>query len=251
MPTPLPGEIHFETAPHVPPPYRHEYRLRAAPRADGLAVDYQLRYLDRDELTPDEILEEGFSTDDDFAWRGLLPAAWLEVWERRTRSVALRTPTEQDEMVLYLDLDSPADLHSAARTGVPRRTEEWLYLAQELWQGVLEAAGREAPLRVRYADVTQAAARELHVEASFLHRRLSVESGGKRRTLPWERLRPLLQTLYAPDYAFERATEKLPKQPGHYVDPGAGVWYSLNKALHPPEAAEALARQIEAFWNGS
>lgn len=45
----------------LPPPYSFDYQLIISPKADGLEVDFKLHYTDRDELSEEEILDEGFT----------------------------------------------------------------------------------------------------------------------------------------------------------------------------------------------
>ncbi|HWV33270.1 MAG TPA: hypothetical protein VN038_26610, partial [Dyadobacter sp.] len=76
----IPGQyiIRFQTAPVVPAPFAHFYTLKMdIQSAEDLRVDFDIVYNDREELTEDEIFDEGFSTDDDYKWKGSLPAVWI------------------------------------------------------------------------------------------------------------------------------------------------------------------------------
>ena len=65
-------EIRFRTADIIPPPYSHEYVIVCNEADSVLALSIKLTYLDRDELTIDEIAEEGYTENDDFEWTGTL-----------------------------------------------------------------------------------------------------------------------------------------------------------------------------------
>ena len=45
----------------------------------NLGLDYSIEYYDRDDITEIEILEEGFTPNDDYSWKGTLPPIWNQV----------------------------------------------------------------------------------------------------------------------------------------------------------------------------
>ena len=238
---PLRLEARFETANHVPAPYRHTYLLLATTRPDALAVSYQLNYPDRETLAAGEIEGEGFTGNDDFSWQGSLPAVWSDALRRLAEAATLRPPADDDELVLHLTQGS------RVREGAPHPRAAWTYLCQELTQAIYEAAGREAPLRVRYVAIDDdGRVRELELRPSFLEQRLEVRTGGNALPLPWSELKPLLQLLYLPDYLPGRAVTRRPRRAGRYVDPGEGVWYPLPEGVSDPTAAGDTAARVVA-----
>ena len=69
----------YHSAPDIPPPHSFHVMLRISATPEGEArVEFSREYTDREEIPPDEIEAEGFSEDDDFHWKGVLPVFWLE-----------------------------------------------------------------------------------------------------------------------------------------------------------------------------
>ncbi len=241
-------EAEVRTDEAVPPPYKMRYQLSGTLTDDGLEVSYERHYLDRDELSEEEILEEGFTLDDDFAWSGVLPAVWNDELRRRWQQTTTLRPA--DAATLRLSVRT-AD--GTLARGVPSDPPVWEYLLQELTQAVFEAAGHEGRLLLRYAEVLpDGQSRGWQLEPAFRDRtlrRVRTRHGqpeGEATTLPWAALKPLLKQLYLPDYNPEAAHDALPRTPGHYVDSGDGLWYELDKGLSAPSGNPAALERLRA-----
>ena len=241
MPTTI--DIRYQTL-QLPPPYSYAYTLQFRPEGKGVGVRLVWEYTDRDELTAEEVAEEGFTTDDDFHWQGTLPTVWNEALrdlQRRSRWVSEADPGDSALRVTVTDASSPVS------TGSPGNRLEWEYFLQEAVQAVYEAARRERPLQLAYLRLDARDGREeIRWKASFEHRRFTVvrtaQGQSSSRELPWPQLRPLLEGWYVPDYLSERAESGAPRQPGEYIDPGEGIWYRWGKAVVNPGQSDALGR---------
>ncbi len=248
-------EISFETF-VVPPPYSHTYTFKLRFEADGLQLQYDLEYTHRDELSKEEIWEEGFSNQDDFSWKGRLPVVWRETllaaWGRtRLLSEKEQEPSEPLENGLFI----VAKITNGQQvTGIPENVENWEYLLQELTQAVYEAAQREHPLRIRYVERSLKEELQLIITVRFLERSLEMvrqqEKQQHKYSLPWTKAKPLLSTLYLLDYNTEEANTKMPALPGKYLDPGDSRWYRLEKDvvnLGRQDYLSDLMRQLTNF----
>lgn len=246
--------ISFETL-SVPPPYSHTYSFSIKLAPNGINLQYQLAYTHRDELSEEEIWEEGFSGQDDFSWAGSLPSVWrdalLAVW-KSTQLVSEEKYAKPAENGLLLT----AELTNGQQvTGVPEEIASWEYFLQELTQAVYEAAQRERPLRIRYLKRSaQEEELQLIITVHFLKRSLEIiRQQGKQqgaRTLSWAEAKPLLSTLYQLDYATEGGHSKMPNRSGEYLDPGDGQWYQLGKETINPgkiDFVEKLRQKLEYF----
>ncbi|MGB3589884.1 MAG: hypothetical protein WBA23_25265 [Tunicatimonas sp.] len=249
-------EISFETF-VVPPPYSHTYTFKLRFEADDLQLQYNLEYTHRDELSKEEIWEEGFSNQDDFSWKGSLPVVWCEALVATWEDTHLLSKQEQaSSKPLENGLFMIAELTNGQQvTGIPEKIETWEYLLQELTQAVYEAAQREHPLRIRYLKrSSQKEELQLIITIRFLLRSLEVvrqqEKQQAKHTLPWTEVKSMLSTLYQLDYNTEEASAKMPALPGKYLDPGDNRWYQLGKEVTNPgriDLTDSLRQKLESL----
>jgi hypothetical protein len=240
--------VHFHT-PLLPPPYAYRYTLTLQPQKQALHVGLVWTYTGRDELTEDEIAEEGFTTDDDFNWEGTLPLTWQKALDDLLRVTRWLPPADDDSLRV-----SVTDSDQKIEHKTPNDRAEWEYFLQEVIQAVYEAARRERPLRFAYLLIENNSSTQLTWEASFLHRHLTLTQIADRQRQElrprWPELRPLLQAWYVPDYHPDKSTLRMPDRPGAYLDPGDGRWYQLGKAVTNPGTSDAIGRlqaAIERF----
>ena len=245
--------VHYETL-TFPPPFSYRYTLKVRWQSKALSVDYHLEYTGREEISEEDILEEGFTLDDDFRWQGTLPSVWRQALEE----IIDRTPTLSKQSLDAYEHSLVLTLQYAAQQqhGWPRNAPEWEYCLQELIQAIYEASQRERPLEIRYLNNIGHPQLVL-VQASFLYRRLTVETRGpqkKTRQVEWKQLEPLLKAVYKLDYNPDQSgaamVDNMPKRPGRYIDPGEGRWYLLGQQAKNPgnqDIIESLAAIIHNF----
>ena len=237
-------DVHFQTL-SLPPPYAYAYTLQAELVEGSVDISLDWRYTDRDELSEEEIWEEGFTPDDDFQWQGSLPSVWKQTLERWIQETTLSSSealpsSETNSMTITY-----TDAQGRVVKGRPANSQQWEYQLQELVQGVYEAARREHPLRLRYLNLDSPSQPvQITMDISFLHRSFGITVQQPARTqtesIAWKKLRPLLETLYLPDYETELSSQKTPHQRGRYVDPGDGRWYQVGKAALNPGKKDVL-----------
>jgi hypothetical protein len=242
-------EAKYETAPGVPPPYCHYYILKARVTPEGIDTRFDWVYHNREDLTAEEIEDEGFTANDDFAWQGKLSKNWLPPLEKLLRKTKQTTAAENDDTP-YLELDFRTT--EGGFNGTPDRLDEWTYLLQELVQCVYETAGKEAPLQIRYKKITPGESLYGSVRMQFSDRTVTLQtrtndSKMRQSAADWEIMKNLLETVFSLDYLPEKAETREPHQPGVYVDAGEGSWYALGKAALDPAKSDALTRIEKAF----
>ncbi|MGB5926852.1 MAG: hypothetical protein WBH03_01695, partial [Cyclobacteriaceae bacterium] len=123
--------VFFEAIYHngsTPPPYNYEYKLQLSLTGKGdISTRYELNYRFRDELTEHDIMEEGFTMNDDFEWEGKLPKVWRgellkmldkTTWPKDQKQAARTEP--------YIRLFCKAEDDSVTK-GVPAEVEAWDY----------------------------------------------------------------------------------------------------------------------------
>ena len=246
--------VHYETL-AFPPPYSYRYVLKIQWQSKALSVDYHLEYTGREELSEEDVLEEGFTIDDDFHWQGTLPPVWRQALEEvidRTPALS-EQPSREYAQSLVLILQYAA---AQQQRGWPHNAPEWEYCLQELIQAIYEASRRERPLEIRYLNNIGGHLEQVHIQASFLHRRLTVETqpGSKNRHREWQQLAPLLKAVYTLDYDPDQSlgvakVGKMPQRPGRYLDPGEGRWYLLGQAVKNPGNQDAIESLVSIIHN--
>lgn len=244
-------DIALETL-SVPPPYSHQYTFQLRFEAEQVQVTYDLQYTDRDELTEEEIWEEGFTPNDDYHWQGTLPQIWYTTLLERWSNTEWADPEEVENTPDNALLVTTTQADGTQQAGLPQAQGSWEYLLQELTQAVYEAAQRELPLQLRYREQQDSEpALDLTLTASFLNRTVKVEYLEDERphqaTPAWSTLEPLLSTIYLLDYDAEQATTKPPTRPGKYLDPGDGHWYALGKQVTNVGSRNHLA-EVEQWF---
>lgn len=68
--------LRFQTSALVPAPYAHAIELSINIKDESLAYVFEMEYLDRSQLSEEEIYEEGFTMEDDYKLEGELPKVW-------------------------------------------------------------------------------------------------------------------------------------------------------------------------------
>ena len=245
--------VHYETL-TFSPPFSYRYTLKIRWQSKALSVDYHLEYTDREEMSKEDILEEGFTPNDDFRWQGTLPSAWRQALEEiidRTPALSKQS-LDAYEQSLVLTLQYAGQQHK----GWPPNAPEWEYYLQELVQAIYEASQRERPLKIRYFNNIGEYPQLVHIQASFLHRRLTVETKQPKKKThikEWKQLKPLLQAVYTLDYdsdqPFEAMIGKEPQQPGRYIDPGEGRWYLLGRQAKNPGNQDIIESLVTIIYN--
>ncbi|MFT4031880.1 MAG: hypothetical protein QM669_05640 [Siphonobacter sp.] len=249
-------EITYQTAEMIPPPYAHRYTLKGTiNRADELHITFTIQYIDRQDLTDEEIQAEGFTGTDDFEWQGTL----LPVWSSEIRDLVSKTdfyksarPTSDSENQFWLTLDYRND--EEPLVGKPKNRDAWEYLSQELIQAIYETARLESPLKLIYLKKTpRDKTIQLEMNVFFAKRtvrtRMQVGDTEKTKELGWESLNPILRLIYAGEFLAEKAVEKEPQHQGRFLNLGDGLWYEFGKALVNPSGNNRFLNDVERTFD--
>lgn len=233
-----------------PPPFLYHYTISLQFEKEKNHVQFELKYLDRDELDEEEIYEEGFSLNDDYQWEGFLP----DVWIQEIKELLQKTNTSKGENNSNIHLELEADGKQDSFT--PSNYEKWDYLLQELVQAIYEISQKENPLEIQYKEI-QAGKNDIDISltASFALRkaelRKSFDPKDKVKELSWPKLKNLLSIIYLPDYDYEAATDKSPTKPGKYLATGEGLWFKFGKAIINPGKTNDVLKKIEDILKNS
>ncbi len=226
------GQIIFEynTGP-VPPPFCHKYKIAISKsNHETFHVDLILKYYDREELSDEEIFEEGFTKKDDYEWKGDFPIVWGQEIEKKLSSTNWKKmpsprPDGTEFSIKKVNNDQSEILNSSS-------SRAWEVFVQEIIQAVFELSKKEAPLLLGFISKnSKLEESKVDFEFSFATREVKVNSGGKgENSISWAEGQKLLKYIFSIDYLPEKSMDKIPKKPGNFLNPGDGYWYEL--ALH-------------------
>ncbi|GAB4234389.1 MAG: hypothetical protein Tsb0034_07980 [Ekhidna sp.] len=207
----------------IPPPYAYAATLSIAlDNSKKVELDFQMEYLGREELNMEEIIAEGFSSDDDFSWKGTLGNNWHSTLTALPHWDLGNDPLE--EHYIHISIDDEKE-------GFPVSGEDALLLVQELMQAGFEAAGKEAPLTISLAD------EKGNVDSllwEFAKRTVSIN---KQSFNQWTAFQRVMSSIYSFDFQNMKFSSK---KKALSINPGDG-WYELgSKQFH------SLQQQIDA-----
>jgi hypothetical protein len=229
-------QIRYQTARSLPAPYAYFYTLAINKVAgNAIQVNLEITYPDRDDIDDDELIAEGYTRDDDYAWSGQLPKTWWESIANLVRKTRLQ-PLNEDELDEdddFWDITLETDNGNSSQ-GKPAKADDWQYLMQELIQATYEAVGRERPFELIYLSIgSQPGEQEIRLTASFADRTVKITSLENRREqtkmLPWSTLQHVMGQVYTNDYDPDDALLKRPKQEGQWLNLGTEEWYDISR----------------------
>ncbi|GGM92776.1 hypothetical protein GCM10010967_27450 [Dyadobacter beijingensis] len=247
----IPGQytIRYQTATVVPAPFAHFYTLKLdIQNADDLRVDFEIIYNDREELTDDEIFDEGFTKEDDYKWKGSLPAVWIS--EFKEIFVSSKTIRRRDESEYEDFIEIELEENGKYVTIYPVDKERWSYFLQEMMQAIFETGGREKPFELTYLDIYSDGKTTIDLKASFSKKEFTlVKNSEAPRQLQWEQLQKIMDTVYKAEFVPDNATETRPTKRGKYLTAGDGLWYKMGEAVLETTSKSKDLAKIEALFN--
>lgn len=247
----IPGHyiVRYQTAPVVPAPFAHFYTLKLDIQSEeDLHVDFDIVYNDRLELTDDEIYDEGFSKDDDYKWKGTLPAVWINEFKEIFVSSKIIRKREENEYEDFIEIE--LDENEKRVTIYPVDKERWSYFLQEMMQAIFETAGREKPFELTYVDIDNDSKLTIDLKASFGKKEFTLsKNAGPARKLHWDQLQKIMDTVYKAEFVADNASESRPAKRGKYLTAGDGLWYEMGVAVLETTSKSKDLAKIEALFN--
>lgn len=223
--------IKFQTADSVPAPFAHAIEINGKFLASGeVEIDFDLSYLSREDLTEEEILEEGFSTNDDYKWQGTLPKVWGNLLLGNLKTSPVLKIDSITEFQDYWQLEQENKVF------FPKNHEQWKFLVEEIQQAILEFEKIEAPLLLNIIRINSEEKYKLGITASFYERALTLErtelenNKSAKKKLNWEELNFILKNIYSGEFLEEKAI-KSPSKNGLFVNLGDEFWFEVGKGL--------------------
>lgn len=230
----------------IPPPYSNVFRLSLDWSNSDLIAELELHYTDREDLSEDEILDEGFTTNDDFSFTGKLDPVWKKVVSIEFDKVKW-SGKQLDQGGLTL---SAIENGKTGNAKVPAEQELWQLLAQDIIQAIYETSKKEAPLTVNYRQVTNEESVDCSITMNFSNREAVFTSKNQSRGINWEYAVQLLKLVFSPDYNYEIAKETAGTKRGSYIECGDGYWHELGKGvINIDTSFDAVGKIKDGFEN--
>lgn len=246
----IPGlyTVRFQSAPVVPAPFSHFYTLELDILSQSeVKVDFSIQYTDRDELDEDDILDEGFTMDDDYSWKGSVPAIWISEFQNIFSSSKIIRQREEKEFEDFIEIELVEDQKLV--TVYPVDKERWNYFLQELMQAIFEASDREKPFELSFLTIEANKSNLVELRASFADKTFALKkNGGSAENLNWTQLQKIMDTVYKAEFIEENATEVKPSKDGSYITAGDGLWYQMGVAVVEPTAKSKELPKIETMF---
>lgn len=226
----------------LPAPYAISCKINIKWPGIGL----KLNYLGREDLSEEEIYEEGFTMQDDFEGHTDLGQFWeetlVEAYEKTT--IQRKPPKEDPPFTIELAFSKNGE---SQKKGKPSEYGMWEYLVQELMQATFEGCKTEKPFWLQATRIHNGQSSSLEIKASFLEREASLSKQGKTTPISWEKLRQYMKIFFQPDYLPEEATSKDPKGNGYYIQTEPGIWYQIGKSIANPTEDSDLTGKLKGL----
>ncbi len=241
--------IRFQTAGVVPAPYANFQTIKLnLISEDDLSLDFSIKYTDREDLDEDEIIDEGFTLDDDFSWKGAVPANWIKEFNAIYSTSKIIRQREEKEFEDFVEIEIEED--DKRVTVYPVDKERWVYFLQEFMQAILETSGRELPFELTYLDYDAEPKSEVALKASFADKTFTMsQNGGPLKQLDWGFLQKVMDTVYRAEFIYDNASEKKPTKKGKYLYIGDQLWYELGVAVVETTAKSKDLQMIESLFS--
>jgi hypothetical protein len=239
--------IKFDTG-AIPPPFCYRYTIKLI-REEELLASLKMEYYDREEITEEEIFDEGFTLNDDFEWKGKLPHIWNKELQKQLQSSNWRTDLDAESRTPALEVR--ISNRDQSEILYPADNEAWEILSQEIIQAIFELAGKEAPLKIQFYSI-ELNTKSVDLQLAFKFALRTVQSRsitGNAAKISWNDGRKLLRYIYFFDYLPENGTPKKPTNVGNYINVGDGFWYDLKhfKGSKQKEKAEKLIDLLKSY----
>jgi hypothetical protein len=210
-----------------------------------LDVSLDLVYTDRDEVTEEEIRDEGFTLHDDYHFNGEVPLVWKKpLMELYSKTKWSNKKLDSDGGVGVLTKDS----HGQEVYTVPLNQEEWQFFAQDVIQAIYEITKKEAPLTIGYLIKDENQTLDMELKVLFSVRKVEFRVNGRAKEADWDTTKELLSFVFLPDYDYDRAKQAKPQYKGHFIDCGDGLWHEVGKGvINIDDSFDAVGRIKQGF----
>ncbi|WP_375582955.1 hypothetical protein [Cyclobacterium xiamenense] len=238
-------EIDYLTG-DIPPPFSHVFKLKLSFSKNFVNTQFDIHYTEREELSPEEITDEGFTLADDYRYTGELPKLWENVFKKLYAASKWSNQKSLGEKGGIKLLAK--DIHGKITRDIPLNQNDWYLACQDYIQAIYEISKKEAPLQIRFKEIQSEGEMLVQLLFRFSIRKVELLVNDQHRVLEWEEARELASLIFIPDYDYAAASEEHPTKPGSYLDCGDGYWHNFDQGIiNLDPAFDAKGRVIAAF----
>lgn len=226
--------IDFKT-PFLPSPYLYELKVSLKRYTDGLGVKLDKSYLDRDDWTEEELLEEGLDPRPSIHYSATLPQRWLQQLEAL---LALPEGKKAGLQTIQLEGEVPYSPKDLSFMGL------WL---EELYQALVESNKEEAPLYLEFIFIEkngQKAQSEVSISFETLNMSVKRNDGSKQVENNWSRIRNWMHFVFAGEEGQEAKGVIEPSKAGTYLRfASEGPYLEIGKDWILPDEVKVIWKQ--------
>ncbi|NHE56729.1 hypothetical protein [Cyclobacterium plantarum] len=238
-------EIEYVTG-EVPPPFSHVFKLKMSFGKNFVNTQFDIQYTGRENLSPEEITDEGFTMADDYSYKGEIPKLWEQIIKK------LYSASKWSNQKALGDKGGikilAKDIHGKITRDIPLNQDEWYLTCQDFIQAIYEISKKEAPLCIRFKSIRPTQEIKIELLFKFSVRKVEAMVNDQVQTLDWEKGRELASLIFIPDYDYGSAMEEEPKQIGEFLDCGDGLWHNFEKGIfNLDQEYDAKGKVLMAF----
>ena len=226
-----PISIFFTTAFDVPAPYSYEVSFEFSEKQ---SLHFQLIYTGREEFAEEEIVNEGFTMNDDFEWKGSLDVVWMAEIENLLEKTEPRNSTRDQEIIIKTNIEEFA----------PKNYKEWSLLVQDLIQAVFESSGKEMPWQMSLISIKNNTKKLQEMKVLFAKREVDFEYGSQIK-MDWNRAKKFMELIYLGEFDEQKTITQLPEKEGIYLCFDQLTWYKLGHSITNPHGNKSYLGKLE------
>ncbi|MFY0600631.1 MAG: hypothetical protein JXR03_13245 [Cyclobacteriaceae bacterium] len=202
----------------LPPPFAFGYTLEFEIKETEMDVSFELEYLNRDTISEEEILTEGFTTNDDFKWSGSLGKAWCDEMAN-IKDIELSDVANHENVWMHFSIKSDKE----EKSGLVQDVELWDFRIQELIQAIYEKAKYEFPLKVKLIDCLEGRNETYIISGQFE----TLSARINKNELSWREMQEMMSLVFSSEII--ESAEKKPNEKGLWIDAESdGNFYKLD-----------------------
>lgn len=173
----------------LPPPFSFGYTLDLQIKESEMSVKFQLEYLNRDTITVEEILNEGYSENDDFEWEGVLSEVWSHEMQS-LKTIPLTETSNHESIWMHFQIED-----KEKKSGLAKNIELWDFRIQELIQAIYEKAQIELPLNVKLIHHSNGQNHDFEIQGQF--EKLEAKINGE--IISWRKMQEAMSSIFTAD----------------------------------------------------
>jgi hypothetical protein len=222
--------IYYSTPFDVPAPFCYEVSFEFS--SDN-QLHFEMIYTNREDLTDDEIINEGFTENDDFKWNGNLNSIWKQQIDELMAKTDKRASLVDQEIILKTGDEEFA----------PKNYKEWSFLIQDLIQAVFETSGKEQPWQLELVIIKKDQKKLQQMKVLFAIREVDFAFGSNIK-MDWARSKKFMELIYLGEFDETKASIQKSDREGVYLCFDQQTWYKLGHSITNPHGNKSYLGKL-------